>query len=608
MRTFQLFICFSLFIHFGFAQTSSLVSINSSGELSYKPDGRGNIIPDFSGVGYKNSEKEIPEAPVVITLSPKSGDNHAQIQAAINSVASMPFANGVDGVRGAILLKAGTYEVSKTLQIKESGVVLRGEGPKTILQATGTVQHDFIEISGSKGKSNNTSSKREVIDQYLAIGTKTLTVESNHDFQKGDWVHLIREPNEHWIQSLGMDKLNQIDPNSTNWTPASFAISFERQILNVQGNVLTIDAPVVDPVDPSYAKAYVVKFTSSRINHCGVENMKLVSSYTTPWDSSNKTAAHDEEHGWNAIIFKNAEHSWVKNVDAYHFGYSCVHVEKEAAFITVDGCGMYEAISKVEGSRRYSFTISGQRSLIKNCITEYGRHDFVNGARVAGPNVFQNCYALNQLSDMGPHHRWSTGILYDNIIGDGKLNVQDRQNSGTGHGWAGGQIMLWNCDVKEIVIQNPQLDHRNWAIGCRANKITGVGSWGTREIGVVESKDKPITSIPSLFDAQLNERLEKLTSLALVKGDMTGTLKLHVYPNPTVGTLYINHNLTDNSILSIVDAQGREVKRENNIKLIDKGNTAHKIDVSDLQDGLYFISLSSPSDGKTASGKFTIKK
>lgn len=39
---------------------SSLVKITPQGKLVYFPDSQGNILPDFSRVGYHHSDKSIP--------------------------------------------------------------------------------------------------------------------------------------------------------------------------------------------------------------------------------------------------------------------------------------------------------------------------------------------------------------------------------------------------------------------------------------------------------------------------------------------------------------------------------------------------------------------
>lgn len=489
------------------AQTTTLVSIASDGKLTYKADAVGSVIPDFSGVGYKNSEQPIPIVPVVKTVTAVAGDNTTNIQTAISQVAAMPLQ--ANGFRGAILFKAGLYEIASTININSSGIVLRGEGTTTEFKATGTTQYTLIRISGGS-VTVNASTQKKITDTFVPIGTKTVTVESGHTFAAGDWVYLRREPNNAWITMLGMDKLEDPKyPDVINWVASDYKVNYERQILAVDGNKLYFDAPVMDIIDPVYANGYVSKITSSRIINIGIENMKMTSSYATSWTSS-QDENHDEQHGWTAIRFDNSRDCWVKKITAYYFGFGCVNIGSLASFVTVDSCAMYDPISIITGSRRYSFNIDGQRSLVMHCTTRYGRHDYVNGARVAGPNVFYKCTATNQLADIGPHQRWATGILYDNIVGNTQIFVQDRDYQGTGHGWAGSQIMLWNCKANRIIIQSPQSYHENWAIGCTAPTISNVGQWVTREKGVVESPNVPIAAIPSLFVAQLNDRLKNI--------------------------------------------------------------------------------------------------
>ncbi len=114
-----------------------------------------------------------------------------------------------------------------------------------------------------------------------------------------------------------------------------------------------------------------------------------------------------------------------------------------------------------------------------------------------------NCWNVS-----GPHHRWATGILYDRVYTDLDLNVENRTNSGSGHGWAGANHVMWNCKTySRMVIQDPPTDANNWAIGCIAHDITGVGRKATEPLGLVESDGVPIADIPSLYRAQLDDRL-----------------------------------------------------------------------------------------------------
>src|SRR5688572_18951075 len=136
--------------------STALIYTGTNGKLSYNKfanEGETeniNTIPDFSNAGYKGGGVALPEIPVKKTLNPITGDNLAQIQAAIDEVENLPA--DANGFRGAVLLKAGNYEVSNTLFIEQSGVVLRGEGQSssgTVLKATRKAQHSLIEIRGT---------------------------------------------------------------------------------------------------------------------------------------------------------------------------------------------------------------------------------------------------------------------------------------------------------------------------------------------------------------------------------------------------------------------------------------------------------------------------
>ena len=582
------------------AQNSSLVSVGANGRLVYTPDAKGNVVPDFSAVGYMNSEAPIPTVGVVLTINPVVGDNLANIQNAINQVAEMPL--DANGFRGAILFTAGTYNISDTVTISASGIVLRGvgfNGSGTNFIATKTSQHilfDFIGASGTAYNSSN-STRKAITDSYVPIGAKQITVASGHSFAIGDKVFVHRIPNTAWINLLGMNLLSTIDPAATNWTASGYDMDSERKITNINGNVITLDAPIMDVIDPLYSTGELVKFTDSRIQKCGIENMKISSIYAS---------STDENHGWEAVSFDKIYNSWARNLDVYYFGYSAVHINSDASFITVDSCKMLDAKSTIDGGRRYSFVIDGQRSLVQNCTTRNGRHDYVNGSRTCGPNVFYNSTATIQHSDIGPHHRWSTGILFDNLTGNGNMNVQNRLVMGSGHGWAGGQIMFWNCNASRMVIQDPPGDEINWAIGCICPDITGNGDATTEPLGVIQSQGTRISAIPSLFIAQLNDRLATLSNNQF---DLINTENsLFIAPNPARSQIKIHSNQPFNSIskISIFNVNGQIVKKQTDIVDYSDDKLTFNLDASDLNDGIYFAEIISDTNSKTI--KFILKK
>ena len=583
-----------------YAQTSSLVSMGSNGNLIYTPDSRGNVVPDFSAVGYMNSEAPIPTVGVVLTVNPVVGDNLANVQNAINQVAAMPL--DANGFRGAILFAAGTYNISDTVTISASGIVLRGvgfNGSGTNFIATKPAQHILFNFLGALGTTyiSSSSTRKAITNTYVPIGAKQITVASGHSFAIGDKVFVHRIPNAAWINLLGMHLLSTIDPAATDWTASAYDMDYERKIMNVNSNVITLDAPIMDVIDPVYSTGELVKFTDNRIQKCGIENMKISSIYAS---------SIDENHGWEAVSFDKIYNSWARNLDVYYFGYSAVHINSDASFITVDSCKMLDAKSIIDGGRRYSFDIDGQRCLVQNCTTRNGRHDYVNGSRTCGPNVFYNSTATIQHSDIGPHHRWSTGILFDNLTGNGNMNVQNRLVMGSGHGWSGGQIMFWNCNAARMVVQDPQGDHINWAIGCVSPVITGVGDATTEPIGLIQSQGTRISAIPSLFIAQLNDRLATLSNN--LNDFIRNENALFITPNPAKSqiTIHSNQLFKSKSKISIFNVNGQIVKKQMEIVDYSDDKLAFNLDVSDLNDGIYFAEIINDTNSKTI--KFILKK
>ena len=581
------------------AQTSSLVSMGTNGRLIYTADLKGNVVPDFSAVGYMNSETSIPTIGVVLTVNPVAGDNLANIQNAINQVAAMPL--DANGFRGAILFNAGTYNISDSVTITASGIVLRGvgfNGSGTNFIATKTAQHTLFTFIGTSGTAYNSSSttRKAITNTYVPIGTKQITVASGHTFAIGDKVFVHRIPNDAWINLLGMNLLTTIDPLAVNWTAGAYDMDSERKIVNINGNVISLDAPIMDVIDPIYSTGELVKFNDSRIQKCGIENMRISSTYVS---------STDENHGWEAVSFDKIYNAWAKNLEVYYFGYSAVHINSDVSFITVDNCKMLDAKSTIDGGRRYSFNIDGQRSLVQNCTTRNGRHDYVNGSRTCGPNVFYNSTATIQNSDIGPHHRWATGILFDNLTGNGNMDVQNRLVMGSGHGWSGGQIMFWNCNAARMVIQDPPGDEINWAIGCICPNITGVGDATTEPIGVIQSQGTRITAIPSLFIAQLNDRLSTLSNNQYEFQEVKNTISITPNPSKSQITIHSNQPFNSDSKISIFTINGQIIK-DQKVTAFSEDKLSFNFDVSDLSDGVYFAEIMNDTISKAI--KFIVKK
>jgi hypothetical protein len=481
------------------------VYYGKGGKLTYTPDELGNVIPDFSHVGYRYGDVPIPDIATVVEVSPVAGDDGATIQAAINSLYNVtPDENGF---RGAVLLKKGIYQVAGQIRISASGIVLRGEGDSedgTVIIAEGTSDRELIKIDNGSSRSVNSSSRVTIAEDYVPAGRKYVIVSSANGFSKGDQIVLYRPSSSQWISDI---KMNQLTPSegTVQWTASGYTFYFERLITKVSGDTLFFRNPVVMAMEKKYGGGSVYKFTFNRLQNIGIENMRLKSAF-----SGNQ----DEAHSWTAIKFHSAEHSWARNLTSYYFAFSCVHMTNKSRLITVENCHSREPKSVITGGRRYSFDIDGSLCLVKNCTTTEGRHDYANGARVAGPNVFTGSTAVNTHSDIGPHHRWAMGILFDKIISDGEINVQDRDDMGTGHGWAGANTVFWNCTGSSSICQSPWTSAKNYNFGFTGNKKSGYRSG--RPDGEWVGHNVPGILPVSLYEAQLDERLNGTTYFSAI--------------------------------------------------------------------------------------------
>ena len=500
-------------------ENEQLVAFDDSGKLVYSADALGNRIPDFSNCGYLGGGIAVPDVDVIEILLPEaSGDDTHRIQAAINHVAALP--EDEDGFKGVVLLKHGTYRISRSIHIVSSGVVLRGEGQGedgTTLVAVGREQRSLIEVGsvsssaprgldqlGHTASEDIEETRTRILDEYVPVGAHVFRVTSTEPFSVGDEIIVHRHSTAEWIQAIGMDRIEAKD-NTRQWEPGSYDLRFRREVMAIDGDRITIDAPLVQAIEAKFGGGSIYRYHDiGRIERVGLENFRGISEFDdTILDTRRDGEFADEDHGWNLITVNHARDGWVRDVTSVHFGYSCVYLQAGAHRFTVQDCSCLDPVSQVTGSRRYSFAIAGQMNLVQRCRTRRGRHDYVLHAKALGPNAFVDCVAEQAFSDTGPHHRWSVGTLFDNVTVEGNaINVQDRQASGTGHGWAGAMKVLWNCTADSIVCQKPPTS-QNYAIGCVAKKE---GGWHDREDGHWASHGSHVTP-RSLYLSQLRERL-----------------------------------------------------------------------------------------------------
>ena len=493
------------------------------GRLNYRIGERSDRVPDYSFAGYQASEATIPVVPARVVVGKPENDNTQSIQAAIDYVATLPIDK--NGFRGAVMIPPGKYSVSGTLRIRAGGVVVRGSGygstdgtndgtdNATVIVATETSRRAVFVVQGKPAVVEDKAT--EMVDPYVPLNATKLTVADATGIQRGQMIRVSHPSTEAWIVALGMNDFGG-DRHGPRWRPGSRDLHWLRQVSKVEGNVLTLDAPLTYGLDRSLSICSVAKVNvESLVSNVGVENLRIESSYHTD-------NPKDEEHAWFGVSVNHARDVWVRRVTCANLAGSAVAVWEGASRVTVEDCKSLHPVSEIGGWRRNSFLACGQQILMQRLYSEDGRHDFAAGACAAGPNAFVQCEAVRPVGESGAIDSAACGTLFDRVRCDGQsLALRNKMYQSQGAGWTSFNGLLWNCTASVVCIERPPTA-QNWGFGSHG-EYSGNGAWFNSDDNIQPE---------SLFFAQLAERIgidrvreRELLHLPKIQGSRAPTLE-----------------------------------------------------------------------------------
>jgi len=454
--------------------------VGSGPELKYIKTERGDQICDFSYAGYGGGGVAFPTSTNKKAVSAVSGDASDAIQSAINQVSSMPL---IDGVRGVVELSAGTYNCSKTIAIKSSGIILRGSGMAaggTVIKLTGK-PHIGIEIahevttgdgkeskkkakaeSAGQGRAKALGKPLKIADDYVPSGTRVLTLEQVTGLKLGDTIEISRDATKEWIQFMGMDKL--IDEGKLEtWMKEDRAISQVRTIKGIKGKEITVDVPLTDAIDGRFLEKSPATVTEieapKRITKCGIEGIRI---------DAPAPAGDWRDPQFIGAIISNSQDIWLKNVGMRNT-FPDLQVGEDSSRVTIDSLksehpGEVKQSEKSNGYASY-VRLLGSQILMNRCSMSGDSAFYVSTSNTSSSlNVVLNSTFQGDGS-IQPHMTWSTGLLLDGCkLNQGEIIIRNRGKAGSGHGWTMGWSVVWNCSAKSITVEQPP-GATNWCIG-----------------------------------------------------------------------------------------------------------------------------------------------
>ena len=174
---------------------------------------------------------------------------------------------------------------------------------------------------------------------------------------------------------------------------------------------------------------------SNRIEQDGVEELHIL--------APKRQVAFDDPL-FRAIDLSGFRDGWVRYVlvDDTTEG---ITASSDTSRITIYDVGFRHSTTVTSSAKPSDFLAGGTQLLILRCDSDGNSLFYViTGARNQGPNVVLDSVFRGD-GRIQPHQRWSTGFLVDSTqVPDGGIDLMNRGELGTGHGWTMGWGVVWN--------------------------------------------------------------------------------------------------------------------------------------------------------------------
>jgi hypothetical protein len=303
-----------------FAPLSPLAAASDVSDLwgakgeKWDPAGR---LPDVSFAGYACGEQTIPTPPVTVDVRSFGAkgdgitDDSAAFLEAIAKTAS-----------GVIFIPPGKYKITRILEIKRPGVVLRGAGTdKTTLYCPvplNEIKPDMGETSEGLPTSNYSWSGGIVWFKGDATGEKIARVaapakrgdtilrlaSATGKLQPGEWVE-VRQRDD-GKKSL-LHHLYSDDPGDiSRLSPSQHHNSFVARVKSGEGNTVTLDRPIRVDVRPEWQP--VLSKWKTDVQNSGIESIR----FEFP---PRAYGGHFTELGFNAVALQGVAHCWARDLE-----------------------------------------------------------------------------------------------------------------------------------------------------------------------------------------------------------------------------------------------------------------------------------------------------
>ena len=390
----------------------------------------------FSYVGYYLGTRALGEVPPNEFPVDPADDITDAVQAAIEAAGA---AGG-----GRVRIPDGTFTISRSIEVPFNNISIEGAGSdRTILNIPESYRVTNIRYEGvfTFGRRIVESRVEGWLDRGPIVsgvstvvnrGDTTVVVDDPSRLNVGDWIVL----QQYFWQAL-------VDGNSGNpdhWVPNDWRFSFTylRQVIGIEGNAISVDAPIPWTLDPSN-NAVRVRLTDGRMK----ENVGISGLTFNFANNIDERTGHPEGA---PAYFEGVRNGWANDIRANNIPRFGLYTQT-AARITFLDCTVTGAQDYSGGGYGYGYHIYGsQNVLLRRCWGEDTRHNFTSQRSFTSMLVMSRCTSVNATQPSDTHHSFEHAILWDRFTqlqGD-SIYALNRGDESTGAYETLGSGVIWN--------------------------------------------------------------------------------------------------------------------------------------------------------------------
>lgn len=500
------------------------------------PEGR--FLHDFSYAGYHNGTTALPTdhtGPVFNAVQGFGADATGATDATGAIQAAIDAAEAAGG--GAVHLPAGTYRCDGLLNVAESHIVIRGDGPSmTYLY--------FTRYSGMEGRIHLSFDGQLHPESVLPLvmdgenRSNIVYVNDASGLGVGDEVSVGWTITDDFVAEHGMT--GTWYSFNGQWKPI-----FRREITAIDTSVsphaVTLDVPLRYPAKTRDGAG--LRREAGYLEECGVEDLSVSNAvgYEQAWEN-------ERQH---LIAFRYMKNSWIRNVrsfasplpeaNGYHLQNSGIYLWASKR-ITVADCVLEKAQNRGSGGCGYLYEVgTSNEVLTRDCVARNGRHNFIQNWDFGTTGcVWLRCYSSGSRSLLSSttmigfaafcefHHSLSMACLIDSCTLDDGWYGGNRRSESSGAGHTVTQSAYWNTTGTGEI--------RSWQFGdgyiigtapevTLTNALGGLSSTSTEPEDVEEGPGEAASLEPqSLYLSQLERRADSGQSGDLDCGSPRGGL------------------------------------------------------------------------------------